>query len=186
MNWRFHPRVQRAVRRLARGRVIAYPTEAVWGLGCDPFNPVAVQKILTLKHRSPDKGLILVAAHIAQFDFILRGLDPRLLNKLEKSWPGPFTWLVPHRHRVPPLLAGRHDTIALRVSAHPQVQALCDIFGGPIVSTSANPQRLPPARTQLQARRYFGNKVFYLPGPLGESRAPSEIRDLTSNKIIRP
>ncbi len=185
MVWQLHPRVQRAARRLARGKVVAYPTEAVWGLGCDPFNDAAVRRILALKHRPQKKGLILVAADIRQFDFILHGLEPHLLEKLEQSWPGPYTWLVPHRRRVSPLLSGAHDTIALRVSAHPVVKALSSVFGSPVVSTSANPQGLPPARTQLQARRYFSGKVGYLPGPLGNSRSPSEIRDLISGKVIR-
>ena len=186
MDWHLHPRVRRAARRLARGDVVAYPTEAVWGLGCDPFDEPAVRKILTLKHRQAKKGLILVAADIAQFEFILRGLDPSLREKLEQSWPGPVTWLVPHRQRISPLLSGEHKTIALRVSAHPLVKALCEIFGGPVVSTSANPQGLPPARSQLQARRYFGGKVYYLAGPLGGSKTPSVIRDLISDKVVRP
>lgn len=185
MSCSFYPKLPRAISRLVRGEVIAYPTEAVWGLGCDPFNETAISQVLALKRRPWQKGLILVAADIKQFDFILRGLDPSLLAKLEKTWPGHVTWLVPHRQRVSTLLSGEHNSIALRVSAHPLVRALCQAFDGPVVSTSANPQGLSPARTELDARRYFGSQVFYLSGRVGSSGSPSEIRDLISDKVIR-
>lgn len=179
------PRFQQAIAVLRAGGVIAYPTEAVWGLGCAFDNRHGVMRILELKSRPVRKGLILVAADIAQFQFILDGLDSSLTDVLKASWPGPATWLVPHRNRVPEWISGEHDTVALRVSAHPVIQTLCRGFGGPLVSTSANPQGAQPARNGFQARRYFGKNVFHVPGRVGSSTRPSQIRDLLTGAVIR-
>lgn len=126
------------VTALRSGGVIAYPTEAVWGLGCDPDNDEAVAHLLRLKQRDPAKGLILVAGSIAQFAPWLEGLPLELHAPLAASWPGPNTWLVPDNGRTHALVRGAHDSVALRVSDHPGVIELCEAFGGPIVSTSAN------------------------------------------------
>lgn len=176
-----------ARRLLKAGGIVAYPTEAVWGLGCDPANTAALQRLLALKGRDPDKGLILVAATMSQFDDLLEGLAPGQREQLAASWPGPVTWLVPHHGRVHPLVCGRHTTVALRVSAHPQVAALCAKFGGPLVSTSANPQGRSPARDAAEVRRYFAGALDYLlTGPLGGAHQPTEIRDLASGRVMRP
>ena len=127
-----------AVAALRDGGVIAYPTEGVWGLGCDPDNDAAVAQLLRLKQRDPAKGLILIAASIEQFAPWLEGLPPELHAPLVASWPGPNTWLVPDNGRTHALVRGAHECVALRVSDHQGVIALCQAFGGPIVSTSAN------------------------------------------------
>ena len=181
----FYPQLNLSLRHLIQGGVLAYPTEAVWGLGCDPFNHHAIETLLQLKQRPVDKGLILVAADIGQFEFILFDLELTLRKKLESSWPGHVTWLVPHHQRVSSLVSGRHHSVALRVSQHPVVRALCHQFGGPLVSTSANPQNLAPAKTQLRARCYFGKAVVYAPGTVGKQLAPSQIKDLLSDKVLR-
>lgn len=171
---------------VASGGIIAYPTEAVWGLGCDPDEPDAVLRLLQLKRRDWRKGLILVAASMAQFEPYLAALNAEQRQQLALSWPGPITWLVPHNGKVGVGICGEHSSVALRVSAHPVVQALCNLCGGPLVSTSANPDGLRPARDRLTVRRYFGDAVdAYAPGAVGEAKRPSEIRDLLSGKIIR-
>lgn len=163
-----------------------YPTEAVWGLGCDPFNGHAVAEVLKLKRRSWAKGLILVASDIAQFEFLLHGLDDDKRRTVEEAWPGHVTFLVPHHDRIPSLVSGAHEKVALRVSAHPIVQALCESFGGPIVSTSANPQGLSPAATGFKARSYFGKHgLVFAPGRVGAQAKPSKIIDLASGQQIR-
>ncbi len=175
-----------AANALAAGQVVAYPTEAVWGLGCDPFNRHAIEALLALKSRSAHKGLILVAASIAQFDFLLWDADKTLRQKLAASWPGHTTWLVPHHQRVPGLVSGEHASIAIRVSAHSGVRALCHAFGGPIVSTSANPQGMAPARTAFMARKYFRESgVVFAPGVVGRQAKPSTIIDAQSGAVIR-
>ena len=139
--------VAEAAQALHRGGVIAYPTEAVWGLGCDPLSEAAVLRLLAIKQRPVDKGVILVAGALEQFEGLL---DWSLLptdrsEAVYATWPGPHTWIVPATGRVPHWITGAHEGVAVRVSAHPTVIALCVAFGGPIVSTSANIGGEPPA-----------------------------------------
>lgn len=187
-NWQSHYLTRLAAKYIARGRVVAYPTEAVWGLGCAPNNRHALEQVLALKRRSPDKGLILVAASIEQLAPYLTGVTPSQRAQLNASWPGPFTWLVPATHAVHPLVRGQFDTVALRVSGHPMIRALCESVGGPIVSTSANPQGCQPATSRWQVMRYFGGHPLLslaTAGQIGASDRPSEIRDLASGNILR-
>jgi len=179
-------RIQQVVTALQGGGVIACPTEAVWGLSCDPDHKMAVARLLDLKHRDPAKGLILVASDTAQLDFLLADLPPAQHARLMLSWPGPTTWLVPHRGRVAPWIHGVHDSVALRVSDHPGLRALCKAWGGPLVSTSANPAGARAATELFQVRRYFGGQLDgILPGALGGTNRPSMIKDLVSDRIVR-
>lgn len=184
--WPNHPKLQLAAHHVANGGVIAYPTEAVWGLGCDIHNALAVGRILQLKRRSVDKGLIVIAASMEQVLPYLQGLTPAQMDQLSDSWPAPLTWLVPKNRHVPDWISGRFESVAIRVSAHPVVQALCKLYGGPIVSTSANPQSLPAATTALDVHRYFGRQLDAVaPGVVGKRRQPSQIRDLLTDKVLR-
>ncbi|MBT8767355.1 L-threonylcarbamoyladenylate synthase [Metapseudomonas boanensis] len=180
-NWR----VQQVARVVREGGVIAYPTEAVWGLGCDPWNEDAVYRLLALKERPVEKGLILVADNVRQFDFLLEDLPETWLDRLASTWPGPNTWLVPHQNLLPEWITGQHDSVALRVSGHPVVRDLCALTG-PLVSTSANPAGRPAAYSRLRVQQYFGDQLdAVLGGALGGRRNPSTIRDLVSGKVIR-
>jgi L-threonylcarbamoyladenylate synthase len=111
---------------------------------------------------------------------------------LQQSWPGPHTWLVPANHQVPFWISGGQPTLALRVSAHPVVQALCTQYGGAIVSTSANISGKPAAKTLLDVQLQFSaphrlrhTRVILVPGSLGKEGKPSTIRDLQTGNIIR-
>lgn len=178
--------INQAVSRLQAGEVIAYPTEAVWGLGCDPNNEVAVRALLRLKRRPVEKGLILVAASIDQFEPYLTLLTADQHHQLQASWPGFQTWVVPVSETVPVWLKGEHQSIALRVSAHPLVKELCQAFGGPLVSTSANPTGQPAAFQEQQVKDYFNDELaFVLSGDLGGADSPSSIIDIVSGKPIR-
>lgn len=179
--------LRRACRHLWQGGVIAYPTEAVYGLGCDPLNPEAVERLLALKQRPMAKGLILIASDFEQLQPYLLPLSPELEGRVAGSWPGPVTWLLPARPEVPAWLRGEHTSLAVRVTAHPLAAELCRTFGGPVVSTSANISRRPPARSPLDVQRIFGDSLDYiLHGPLGEQARPTEIRDGLSGRIVRP
>ena len=172
--------------RLRQGQVIAYPTEAVWGLGCDPANEQAAQKILALKSRPMAKGMILVSGSLAHFTPWLDALPEDSRERVLASWPGPHTWLLPDPVGVPRWVKGEHDPVALRCSAHPVIRALCEAFGGPIISTSANPSSLPPARTEAQVRQYFGDTLDgIVPGELGGLAQPTPIRDALTGAILR-
>ncbi|MBA6413802.1 Sua5/YciO/YrdC/YwlC family protein [Parahaliea sp. F7430] len=179
-------RLQTALRALQQGAVVACPTEAVWGLSCDPDNSEAVQRLLDLKRRPMHKGLILVASESEQFAALLQGLSQAQRSKLSLSWPGATTWLVPHHDLVPAWIHGGRDSVALRVSAHPVLAALCRHWGGPLVSTSANPSGSQAPRAAFQVRRYFGANVeVLLPGAVGGADRPSVIRDILTDRIIR-
>lgn len=179
-------RIRLAARYLRGGGVIAYPTEGVWGVGCDPDNAHAVQRLLDLKQRDPGKGVILIAADIEQVEPYLDGLDKKQRAQLAATWPGPQTWIVPANAASPEWITGGRPGLALRVSRHPVVRALCTAFGGPIVSTSANPSGRPAPRSAVRVHRYFHHDIDYvLAGPLGGQRGPTPIRDLLTGKLLR-
>ena len=185
--------LRRAARIVNQGGVIAYPTEAVYGLGCDPGNKVAVQRILDLKQRPITKGLILVAADFAQLTPWLAPLTETDQAELMTTWPGPNTWLLPvnnannENKQTPRWLTGNHTTLAVRVSDHPLVRALCLQVGSALVSTSANIAGRLPARNTLKVRRQFSSQRDYIvPGAVGEAAKPSVIRDWATGRVIRP
>nr|VFJ75871.1 MAG: L-threonylcarbamoyladenylate synthase [Candidatus Kentron sp. FW] len=178
--------LRRAASALQDGGVIAYPTESVFGLGCDPRNDRAVLQLLALKRRDISLGLILIAAELPQLRPFIRPLGSERMRHIEASWPGPITWIFPAHPATPDYLTGRHSSLAIRVSAQPSVVALCGHFGGALVSTSANVSGRPPARTVLEVRRYFGQRLDYiLPGRVGGRPRPSEIRDASSGRVLR-
>ncbi len=173
---------------LQRGGVIAYPTEAVWGLGCDPADQAAVLRLLAIKRREVDKGLILIAADVEQLrrwvDFAALS-EPQLADVLA-SWPGPNTWIVPAAATTPRWITGDHDGIAVRVSAHPSVAALCTAFAGALVSTSANPAGAPPPKSLAEFDPVLLDAVDgVLAGETGGLERPTAIRDARSGRVLR-
>ncbi len=173
---------------LLQGEVIAYPTEGVFGLGCDPDNEKAIKKLLHIKTRDKEKGLILIAAELSQLkDYIdFECLDDEIKEKVLSTWPGPVTWIMPKGNKATTWLTGQYDTIAVRVSAHPNVQALCRAFGKPITSTSANLTGYAPCMTEDEAKKEFNHHlVCVFKGVTGERNKPSEIRDALTGKIVR-
>lgn len=175
-----------AARALKAGGVVAYPTEAVWGLGCDPSNQYAVVQICALKHRATTKGLIVIAADFEQCRHWLAPLSKEEIKLIATPGDVPTTWLVPTASRAPRWLTGHHDTLAIRITRHPIAAALCRAAGMPLVSTSANPATRPPARTSLRVRHYFGDRIDYLvPGPTGGLQRPSRIRELRGERVVR-
>ena len=179
--------VSEAAAVVINGGVIAYPTEAVWGLGCDPWNPEAVYRVLALKQRPVDKGVILIGTAQAQFAPLLDPLSPEQMAVLDASWPGPNTWLIPDpKGWAPDWIRGQFDTVAVRVSAHPVVAALCQAVGYPIVSTSANLAGQAPLLTAEAVREQFGTMLdAIVPGTTGGQKTPSKIQDLRSGKLVR-
>ena len=179
--------IHKAANILHQGGLIAYPTEAVFGLGCDPLNVNALQKLLQVKNRSASKGLILVAANFIQLEPFLDDIDTQTFDRVMSDWPGPVTWLLPANIHAPKILRGKFHLQAVRISAHPVVQALCESFGSAIVSTSANFSSRPPARTALGAQLRFREKIDYVVHEkVGELKQPSEIRNGITGEIVRP
>lgn len=178
--------INSAVQALRQGGVIAYPTESVYGLGCDPFNAEAVFRLLTIKKRPVEKGLILVASDWSQIEMLIQPLSPHVRTHLQETWPGPVTWLVPASELTPHWIQGNHDRVALRISAHPIVKQLCDKFCGPIVSTSANISGNPPTRDYRGTCMIFKKLIDYIvSGKTTGLQRPTQIRDAITNNIIR-
>ncbi len=173
---------------LRRGGVLAYPTEAVFGLGCDPHDRTAFERLFALKQRPSTQGVLLIAADFGQVEryIDLAAVPGTVLQQVHASWPGPHTWIFPRSAAVPDWVAGSHAGIALRVTAHAPAAALCRAFGGALVSTSANPHGQPPARAAEIVAEYFGEALDgLLEAPLGGQPRPTGIRDALSGAIIR-
>ena len=173
---------------LRDGGIVAHPTEAVWGLGCDPLDEAATRRLLALKQRDAGKGLILVAAIVDQ---LAPFIDWEVLPAGQRtaviaSWPGPHTWILPATAAVPVWIRGDHAGVAVRVSAHPPVIALCTAFGGPMVSTSANVAGAPaPRRLSAMAPGIHAGVDAVLAGDTGDLASPTAIRDALTGTILR-
>jgi len=177
---------KRAIMALKAGKIIAYPTEGVYGLGCDPHNENAVMKILQLKDRPVAKGLILIAASIEQIKPYIGELSTEQWSKLKETWPGATTWVVPKSDKVPAWISGAFDTVAVRVTDHPVAKTLCQNFGDALVSTSANKAAEPPLVDNLGVYHAFGEAIDYIvPGRIGNEGKPTTIIDLLSGETLR-
>ena len=180
----FH--INHAARVLAAGGVVAYPTEAVFGIGCLPFHRVPADRILTMKNRPWHKGMILVAADLTQIEQLVVFPKNHLGNEILSSWPGPVTWVLSTRLATPAWITGGRNTIAVRVTDHPVVRKLCQRVESPLISTSANWSNCPPLRRAIQVRAAFGSKLDYIvPGDPGPLTNPTIIRDGKTGDILR-
>lgn len=179
--------IARAVEALHHQRVIAYPTEAVFGVGCDPDSETAVMRLLDLKQRPVEKGLILIAA---DFEQLKPYIDDSVLSDAQREavfsrWPGPVTFVFPALASTPRWLTGRFDSLAVRVTDHPLVITLCRQYGKPLVSTSANLTGQPPCRTTDEVLAQFGPDFPVVAGATGGRLNPSEIRDALTGELFR-
>jgi L-threonylcarbamoyladenylate synthase len=176
------------IRDLHLGHVIAYPTEAVFGLGCDPDNQQAVSKVLAIKQRPVAKGLILIAATFEQLHpyVDLTQLTNCQIDIIKASWPGGTTWVMPSSVKTPAWITGEHTSVAVRVSSHPVVRQLCQQFGKPLVSTSANLAGQPAIINIDTLRHELGQQVSHIiPGLVNTNLQPSKIIDALSGTVYR-
>jgi L-threonylcarbamoyladenylate synthase len=179
--------LRKAVGVLQSGKIIAYPTEGMYGLGCDPFNKDAVVKLVKLKQRQLHKGLILVGYSFEQFKDLVQQVPEEALSVISKTWPGPITWVFPATENAPKWITGNHHSVAIRISVHPVVQGLCRNFNKPIVSTSANLEGSTPIYKEDRLKKIFKNNIdMIVPGKICQEGASSEIRDVLTGKVIRP
>ena len=180
------PAVAQAVAVLKKGGIIAYPTEYCFGLGCDPNNPSAIERLLKIKRRSTRRGLILIAGNIAQIENYADLKSSPLRSAIEESWPGPHTWLLPATDNVSIRIRGEHKTVAMRLTGHSVARQICTDFGGAIVSTSANRHGEPVLMSSQAVDLDMGSEIdFIVDAPLGGASAPSKIRDGISGERIR-
>lgn len=174
--------LRRAAAIVRAGGVVAYATEACFGIGCDPMDRRAVHRVLALKRRSARKGLIVLAASEHQLRPYVAGIPAHV----RATWPGPHTWLLPTRSATPSWVRGAHASLAVRITAHRQAAALCRASGMAIISTSANRSGERPARAYREARQRIGAVVdFVLPGRIGRLARPTPIVDAVTGRVIR-
>lgn len=165
------------------GLVFAYPTEAVYGLGCDPANENAVTRLLEIKQRPVSKGLILIASDFSQVQSYLKPLNS---NQIAFTQASETTYIYPVSHDAPKWLTGEFDSLAVRITKHPLVRELCELLNSALVSTSANLTGEEPAKTASEVNAVFNGIIgAILDGETGELDKPTEIRDSISGQIIR-
>lgn len=175
--------LSQAAQCIAAGGVVLHATEGVWGFACDPFSEAAVERVLAIKARPVDKGLIVIGADIQQFAPELDALQPDARRQVLRTWPGPVSWVVPNV-RFPKWVTGGRATVALRVPGHPQARALAAAVAGPLVSTSANRSGEPAVLSEEDARAQFSTVVdLILHGEVLEPGSPSTLRTLDGQRL---
>lgn len=175
-----------AIQTIQSGGLLVYPTEAVFGIGCDYREQTAVNRLLSLKNRDISKGLILIASHVQQVLPLIKLKDQNDLARAIKTWPSHNTWVFEASHLVPNWISGKHSSVAIRVSAHPTVKYLCDKLGHALVSTSANISGQPAPTTLEQTKTQLGKAIdCYLDAPLGNASQPSAIRKADTGEVLR-
>lgn len=189
-----------AVDWIRQGKLIAYPTESVWGLGCDPFNEQAVQALLAIKNRPIQKGLIVLTASQTHIQAFLADLPADRQTAIAHAWQADnttrqaTTWLldIPPQISIPTWVRGEHSSLAIRLISHTKIAQLCDHIAknklnpyGFLVSTSCNRSTLPPAKDFATAYEYFGDEVGYLLGETLGYDKPSQILDGRTGQAVR-
>ncbi|WMY96113.1 MAG: Sua5/YciO/YrdC/YwlC family protein [Arsenophonus sp.] len=172
---------------LKKGEIIAYPTEAVFGLGCDPDNEEAIHKLFLLKQRSWKKGFILIASSYEQLipyidDQKLTMKQKKIIFSMKKK---PITWVLPAKKNISKWLTGTFNSIAVRIINFQLIKDLCFFYGKPLISTSANLHGEPPCKTKEEVILKFNDQVFILDGVVGGHKNPSEIRDIITGCLYR-
>ena len=177
----------RCISALYQKKIIAYPTESMFGLGCDPTSSKAVKRLLDLKKRSIKKGFILVASNYNQIKMYINESQLSVQNKkmMFLHWPGPYTFLLPANSLVPYWLTGEFNTVAVRISSHSSIIKLCNVFGKALISTSANFANMSPCLTQKDVFKNFGSNFPLLHGNIGNECNPSKIINIMNGKLIR-
>lgn len=178
-----------AVSAYLDGKVIAYPTEAVFGLGCDPDNIKAIKNLLSLKKRCATKGLILLASDFSQLKPYVdtSSFTDELLSDILARWPDGITQVMPANKSISAYLTGKFETIAVRITSQPDVVALCNAVNKPIISTSANLSGDEEAKTWQQVSEKLGEHVDYIiQGETLGFTQPSKIMNAITGEVYRP
>lgn len=182
---KIHNSLKETIFALKKGKIIAYPTESVFALGCDPENKKAIKKLLSIKKRSWKKGFILLASHYKQ---IIPYIDEKKIDKTQKKkilQNKLITWVIPKKKYISKLLSGKHNSIAIRMINLKLIKKLCYLYGKPIISTSANLNGFSPCKKKKEIINQFNNKIFILNGSLGNKKKTSKIQDIITNHQYR-
>lgn len=177
--------INQAAEIIKNGGLIGYPTETVYGLGADPHNAEAIQKIFIAKGRAEDKGIILLIRGVDDLSTLVRAISPTAQILIEAFWPGPLTLVFRANRDLSPALLGGRDTIALRHSSSPIATQLLTVLGGPLTSTSANRSTEPPARSTCEVENALGEHLdLIIDGGPSASIIPSTLIDVSTDSAI--
>lgn len=177
---------KKLIHHLKHGGLIAYPTESCYGIGCLPTHPHALKKLVRLKKRPQNKGMIVIGHSLAQLQPLLERPSEKTLALLQNEWPAPKTFLLACRRQVLPLLRGKgRSKLAVRVPAHNGARRLCKMLNMPLVSTSCNRAGKRPCKSEREVRKQFGRQVWVVGGRVGSRKTPSQIIDGESGVRLR-
>ena len=174
--------IRKAIDIIKEGGLIVFPTDTVYGIGCNPFDEKAVERLFQVKKRDKDKPIpILVssrkkAEEIAEFGNFAKKIA-------RQHWPGALTLVLPAKANVPPMLRGRGDSVGIRIPNHPLALLLIRATGGYLTGTSANLSGKKPACTSEEAKKQLGGKVdMILDGGRCAIGVSSTVAEVTSNR----
>lgn len=170
------------------GGIIVHPTETFYGLGVDPFNEVAIEKLFTLKGREADKPISILVKDKKMLLEVVEEIPSSAEILIKRFWPGPLTIIFKAKKTIPSILTGNTGHIAVRISSNPITQKLLEIIDSPITTTSANPSGKKSPVTAEEVAGYFGDKIdLIIDGGLLSGKLGSTIVDVTEGelKIVR-
>ena len=179
---------QRACERLREGGVIVVPTETVYGLGADAFDPCAVRRVYAIKGRNFAKPLSLLVSDERMLWEVVAAVPDVAKALMRRFWPGPLTLVFKASDAVPREALGSGETVAVRISSSPVVRKLLDLYGRPLTATSANRSGCRPARSAQEAMAQVGEGVdLILDGGPSGNEAPSTVVDVSEGeaRILR-
>lgn len=151
--------ISEAARIIKNGGVIAFPTETSFGLGVDPTNEEAIQKIFEIKKRDHGKPITLILSSTQHLSKWVLKPNPMEKKLIKNFWPGPLTLLLKKKKSVSNLLSGGSDRLGVRVSSHPVARKLARQIGGAITATSANISGEPSLRSLAVLQKKLGNRI---------------------------
>lgn len=171
--------INQAIAALKGGGVVAFPTDTVYGVGVDPFQPEAVRELYRIKGRPIDKPIPILVGSIADVERVAQNLPPAFARLATRFWPGELTLIV-EAQSLPPEITAGGDTVGVRMPDHPLALALLQRFGGAIATTSANKSDEPPATSAEEVRSELGELVdIILDGGPTTTRVASTVLDLS-------
>jgi L-threonylcarbamoyladenylate synthase len=172
--------IEKAVELLKAGKLVAFPTDTVYGVGADVFNDEAVEQIFAAKKREPDKPLQVLIASKSDLQIIARTQSDALDRLASEFWPGPLTIVMPAREGFPRRVSCGRDTIGVRMPANAIALKLIEAFGGPVAATSANVSGLPDPVDAEGVMEYLGGKIhLIIDGGSTPGNVPSTVLDIS-------
>jgi len=170
---------------LENGGIIAYPTDTIYGLGCDIFHPEAIEKICAIKKVNPEKAnLSFICSDLSDLSLYAKAIDNSLFRILKKALPGPFTFILPASKEVPKILQSKKKTIGLRIPDNNIALSIIKTLGHPILSASFPGDNVEDYTDPEIIYEHWGNQIdMVVDGGIG-GIIPSTVIDCTTDEYI--